>query len=479
MKTRILILAIGIGLSCGHPAAAQYRLQESFPGLTFTQPVDLQNPGDGSGRLFVVEQPGRIQLVGKNGGEYTKQLFLDLTGRVAAGGEMGLLGLAFHPDFASNGTFYVDYTRADPRQSVISRFKLAADPDTGDPLSEEILLTVDQPFSNHNGGQIAFGPDGYLYIALGDGGSGGDPQNNAQNLRSLLGKILRIDVNAAQEGRAYAIPADNPLAGNTAGYREEIYAWGLRNPWRFSFDSAGRLWCGDVGQNQWEEIDLIQKGGNYGWRITEGKHCYNPASGCNTDGLEMPIHEYGHDDQGGFSITGGYLYEGEKLPGLRGRYLFGDFVSQRVWALDYDPAGGTAAVATLLTTAPAGISSFGVDEAGELYLCGYNGRIWSLAPTTSRVGTGGQRPEEFSLLRNYPNPFNPVTTIEFSLPHGTLTTLKVLNLAGEQVALLVDGWLPAGRHSVRWYAGGLAGGIYLGRLQGEGVTADGRFILLK
>ncbi|HPR87698.1 MAG TPA: PQQ-dependent sugar dehydrogenase, partial [bacterium] len=333
MKKQMMSLAVSLMLACAHLVGAQYRLEEAFPGLSFDQPVGLEHAGDGSGRLFVVEQAGRIQLVRKSGSSFAKALFLDISTRVASGGEMGLLGLAFHPDFARNGYFYVDYTRDNPRESIISRFRISSDPDAGDPLSEKILLTVAQPYSNHNGGRIAFGPDGCLYIGLGDGGSGGDPQNHAQDTGSLLGKILRIDVDATQGSLAYAIPADNPFAGNTSGAREEIYAWGLRNPWRFSFDRAGRLWCADVGQNSWEEIDLIRKGGNYGWRIMEGTHCYNPASGCNNDGLELPLYEYGHNSQGGYSITGGFVYTGARMPELRGRYIFGDYVSQQVWAM--------------------------------------------------------------------------------------------------------------------------------------------------
>lgn len=319
----ILILTFVIA-SCNETKSTSFSLEEAFPYLTFSNPVDLQSPRDGTNRLFVVEQQGRIIVFVNDRNTTTKKVFLDISDRVSWGGEMGLLGLAFHPQFSSNGYFYVNYTANNPRRTVISRFRVPpTNPDSADKNSELILMTFNQPYSNHNGGCLAFGPDGYLYIATGDGGSAGDPQNNAQNLTNLLGKILRIDVNNRQAPLNYAIPADNPFANSPdPNIKKEIYAYGLRNPWRFSFDQVtNKLWCADVGQYDWEEIDIIENGGNYGWRCYEGNHPYN-LSGCSGSYI-FPIYEYSHIE--GISITGGYVYRGNQFPELTGKYIYGDF----------------------------------------------------------------------------------------------------------------------------------------------------------
>ena len=349
-----------------------YKVQPAFPLLTFAQPVDLQHPGDGSGRLFVVEQTGRVRVFVNADTSSVARLFLDLSSVVNSGYELGLLGLAFDPNFATNRYYYVYYTISNPLRSRVSRFTAdAQDPDATEAGSQQDVITIAQPAGNHNGGQIAFGPDGHLYIALGDGGGANDTGNNAQNRANLLGNILRIDVRTLP----YMIPADNPYVGNQLGYREEIYAYGLRNPWRFSFDSVtGYLWCGDVGQNQWEEIDIIEKGKNYGWRIMEGFHCRPPTTGCDTTGLEPPVWEYDHDG-GGRSVSGGYVYRGSRLPGLVGTYLYADFLTGEIWGLDYT-SGGTAK--NVLLTTSTGISSFGIDEANEVYICSFDGSIYWL-----------------------------------------------------------------------------------------------------
>jgi glucose/arabinose dehydrogenase len=235
-----------------------------------------------------------------------------------------------------------------------------------------VILEVSQPYSNHNGGQLAFGPDGFLYIAVGDGGSGGDPQGNGQNLSTLLGSILRIDIDKQEGELKYAIPAGNPFAGNNDGYREEIFAYGLRNPWRISFDlSSGRLWAGDVGQNSYEEVDVIEKGKNYGWNIMEGKHCYSPPSNCTQSGLTLPVFDYGRAE--GISITGGYVYRGPNLKGLVGKYIYADYGSKIVWAYDYSSKSNT-----LLFKAGFNIPTFGIDEDKELYLCGFDGKVYKM-----------------------------------------------------------------------------------------------------
>lgn len=285
---------------------------------------------------------------------------------------MGLLGLAFHPDFKNNGYFYVYYTKRNPLESVIARYQATgSDRATVDPATETIILRFAQPYDNHNGGKIAFGPDGYLYIGTGDGGAWGDPHQNAQNRASWLGKILRIDINKTDQ-KTYGIPADNPFAGNRTGYREEIFAYGLRNPWRFSFDSqTGQLWAGDVGQNEFEEIDIITKGGNYGWRLKEARRCYNPRQDCDSGDLINPIHYYPRED--GVSITGGVVYRGSRHPTLRGKYLYADYGSGRVWALNFQGQRKTAN--QLLAVGAGPISAFGEDAMGEVYLLDHQGAI--------------------------------------------------------------------------------------------------------
>jgi glucose/arabinose dehydrogenase len=338
-------------------------------------PVGVTSGGDR--RLYVNERAGRVVAIEPDG---SLTVFGDLSDRIAAGGERGLLGLAFHPDYQDNRRLFVDYTRSgaggDEGDTVVAELRASADGATLDPTTERVLLTVDQPAANHNGGQLAFGPDGYLYIGLGDGGGGGDPFGNGQNPDALLGSILRIDVDAAPaEGKAYAIPPDNPFAGG--GGAPEIWAKGVRNPWRFSFDrTTSQIWIGEVGQGAYEEIDRApaETGGlNYGWPILEGNHCYESATCVPPAGYQPPITEYSHAD--GCSVTGGYVYRGTEQPGLGGFYLFGDYCSGNLWAIRADaaaPAGGIVTPQLLLATGLA-ISSFGEDAAGELFLADLNG----------------------------------------------------------------------------------------------------------
>lgn len=369
----LLLLAVSLPAA---GAARELRLERLLPDERLNRPVHVAELPDGSGRMVVVEQPGRIKYFAP-GAKATQGLLLDIRHRVNTGGwEEGLLSIAFHPRFRDNGYYYVYYSAARARRSVISRFTATPARTATRRGSERVLLEVGQPFANHNGGQLAFGPDGYLYIGLGDGGSGGDPHGNGQNPRTLLGSILRIDVDREQRGRAYAIPPDNPFADGTRSRRPEIWAYGLRNPWRFSFDRmTGELYAADVGQNAAEEIDLIVKGANYGWNVMEGTRCYEPSSGCKRAGLAPPIAEYGHGQ--GQSITGGYVYRGSALPGLRGRYVFGDFRSGGIWSI---PAGaGHMRRPRLLLQTKLAISSFGEDVSGELYVADLNGYIFKLA----------------------------------------------------------------------------------------------------
>lgn len=349
----------------GKPGSIE--LYDPFKGTTFDNPVGVVSRAGYANQLYIVEQPGRIVAVNLDRPSDKPVKVLDITDRVYdKGGEQGLLGLAFNPDDPSR--LYVNYTTK--THTIISSFHVAKGGlDRFDPASESVLLTYKQPYSNHNGGQLAFGPDGYLYIGSGDGGSGGDPHNNGQNLNSYLGKILRIDVNRQSEGRAYGIPEDNPFLKDGL---PEIYAYGLRNPWRFSFDTAtGKLWAADVGQNSYEEIDIIEKGGNYGWRIQEGTACFNPKNGCSAEGLEQPIHTYGREL--GVSVTGGYVYRGEARPDLTGWYIFGDYGSGMIWALR--ERGQDAVEVVDLLAADESLTSFGTDASGELYVCTQDGRI--------------------------------------------------------------------------------------------------------
>ena len=361
------------------PLSVQLELTEAYPDLTFEKPLYFTAPNDESGLAYVVEQTGKILVFEDRADAAEASVFLDLSDRIDTGGtEKGLLGLAFHPDYKNNGYLYVDYTNGEG--TVIARYaRRAENPMEADPKSEQILLEFDQPYENHNGGQLNFGPDGYLYIGTGDGGSGGDPQNNAQNLASYLGKILRIDVDRTESGRAYAIPSDNPFAGNEQGQLEEIYAYGLRNPWRFSFDGNGILWAADVGQDAMEEIDQVQSGGNYGWSAMEGTLDYKDVPGVETDALIPPVWEYGHDQ--GESVTGGYVYEGERIADLAGRYIYGDFVSGRIWALWADE-NGQMQNAELLAS-DLNIASFGLDAEGEIRIVDLAGRIYRFAEAGS------------------------------------------------------------------------------------------------
>ncbi|MGC2061345.1 MAG: PQQ-dependent sugar dehydrogenase [Thermodesulfovibrionales bacterium] len=381
LSVRILLIALLCGCGGGGggggvgPVAPPPQLVLSAFVSGFTQPVDLQVPNDNSGRLFVVEQGGRIRII--QSGTLVPLPFLDISGKIffPTGSEEGLLGLSFHPNYPVNGRFFVNYVRAagpTGRQSVIAEYRVTSDPNVAVPASERILLTVDQPFDNHKAGQLAFGNDSRLYFGFGDGGSGGDPFGNGQNKNTLLGKMLRIDVDSVPTpGKAYAIPPDNPFSGG--GGLPEIWAYGLRNPWRFSFDRAsGRMFCADVGQNRLEEVDLITRGGNYGWNIMEGDVCFNPSSGCDTTGLLLPITQYSHSE--GTAVIGGYVYHGLSIPGLNGTYVFGDLSGGKVWGLQQDSAGNWQR--TLILSHSLTVSSFGQDQDGELYLLDYsNGSV--------------------------------------------------------------------------------------------------------
>ena len=410
--------------------------QRVFPGLTFSSPVALlQAPGDAS-RWFVVEQDGTVRAFANQPSVATSTVFVTVP-NVSSGGEMGLLGMAFHPGFPANPRVYLSYTTS-VGGALRSRISEFTTPDGGLTLaagSERVLLTVNQPYSNHNGGGIAFGPDGYLYAGLGDGGSGGDPQNNAQTPTTLLGKILRIDVDG---GSPYGVPAGNPFAGsplcNATGTGAqgcpEIFAWGFRNPWRWSFDrQTGQLWAGDVGQGAWEEIDVVVLGGNYGWRFREGAHCYSPFSGCQTAGLVEPVSEYDHSL--GSSVTGGYVYRGSAVASLAGRYVFGDFASGRIWIAD--PQGSRTPIQIADTNHA--ISSFGEGLDGELYVVDYAGTLHAIRPGTAGGGSIPASLAETGCV----DPVDPTRPAPGLIPYAPNAALWSDGAAKERWIALPDG----------------------------------------
>jgi glucose/arabinose dehydrogenase len=370
------------GPAAAAPTGSTVRLQKV---ADVTNPVlAISPPGDD--RLFIVLKGGRIRIL--DGGTLLPEPFLDIAGLVSGGSEQGLLGLAFHPGYASNRRFYVNFTSTAGTTVVREYRASSSNPDRAVPSSARTILRIGQPYANHNGGMLAFGRDGYLYIGMGDGGSGGDPGNRAQDRDSLLGKMLRIDVNGTSGSRNYRVPSSNPYVGRPG--RNEVWQRGLRNPWRFSFDrSTGDLWIGDVGQGRYEEVDRARRtssgpgrGVNWGWRVMEGSHCYRPSSGCNRDGKRLPLVEYSHARNGRCAVTGGYVYRGSAIPALRGWYVYGDYCSGEVWAVAAGASRSSAAPVRLLGAGSGRlVSGFGQDADGELYLCDLaNDAVYRIVP---------------------------------------------------------------------------------------------------
>lgn len=449
----------------------------------FAWPVLMTAPA-GDARLFVVEQRGTVRIV-KDGVLLTEP-FLDIDSLVAGvsqWSERGLLGLAFDPEYDSTGHFFVNYTDG-AGNTVVARYSvLGTDPDKADHSSAAVVLTQSQPYANHNGGMIAFGSDGYLYIGFGDGGAGGDPDGRAQNLQEWLGKILRIEVDSLP----YSIPPDNPFAGNPNA-RDEIWANGLRNPWRLSFDRlTGDLWIADVGQGDYEEIDFQPAsspgGENYGWDKMEGFHCFEPPANCGEDTLTLPVHEYDHTS-GDCSVTGGYRYRGTLAPELAGRYIFGDYCSNRIWAMEWD--GDTVVAVTSLTTQLnpdgriAGLSAFGEDGFGELYVVsrgtGANGKIYRIVAETTGVGGDAGLPSTLRLGPSQPNPFSTFTRFDLGVDRPGEVSIRVYDVAGREVRRLFRGFRGTGTGTFEWDGRDSAGretasGVYLLRAErGESVT---------
>jgi glucose/arabinose dehydrogenase len=419
---------------------AKISFQEITGGLT--NPVFITNAGDGSGRIFIIEQPGFIRIL-KNG-TLLGTPFLDIHSIVKSGGEQGLLALAFHPSYRTNGEFYLAYTA--PRNGdstgsnlILERFSVSANnPDLANPGSGVILLTISHPVnSNHNGGTLAFGGDGYLYWSTGDGGSGGDPPNNAQQLNNLLGKLLRLDVDS---GTPYGIPTSNPFYSSIdPNVKKEIWAYGLRNPWRLSFDALTHdLYIGDVGQSAREEVDFrlasSPGGENYGWRVMEGTICYNPASGCDQSGKILPVAEYDHTL--GCSIAGGYVYRGLNFPSLAGYYFYGDYCSGRLFSLHNDPSLGWSSVQ--MADTPYAISTFGEDEQGELYLADYGtGKIYNIRYQETPMVTGSMLADpnptgatDVNFTVTFSQPVTGVDTGDFILETSGVSGVTVSGVSG-------------------------------------------------
>ncbi len=465
---RLVALSLVLAAAALSPTAAQTTpaLETAFPGLSFSSPIELTHADGQPGRLFLAEKNGRIRTFENTRSATTATLMLDISALVQDSGEQGLLGLAFHPAYASNGYLYVHYSGRPDGRTVLARYtRSAADSLTADPASARVLLEVAQPFSNHNGGKLAFGPDGYLYLSLGDGGSGGDPGNRAQNTSVLLGKMLRIDVDTTSGQLPYGIPPDNPFAGTTGNEREEIYAYGIRNMFKFGFDrETGVLWGADVGQGQWEEIDWVENGRNYGWRIMEGNHCYNPSSGCNQLGLTLPVFEYNHSG-GRCSVTGGTVYRGTQNPELTGEYVYADYCSGTVWALTVDSTTTTPTNRTLVE-AGFGVIAFGEDAEGELYVLKQQSGASSVQRFVPTLVAGADAPSETSLaLRAVgPQPFSRGTTVEATVPAGAPVRATLHDALGREVAVLFDGTAPPSSLRLAVDGSRLAAGVYLVRV---------------
>lgn len=480
---------------------AQMETEVAFPNLVFFRPVDIQNSGDGTNRLFVVEQDGVIVVFENRRDAFPSKQFLNIQDKVFLSGsleadEAGLLGLAFHPDYETNGYFFVNYIATNsfgailPYITVVARYSVSEDdPDKADEESELILLQYEMPFANLNGGSLQFGSDGYLYISAGDGGGGGDLLDNAQNRENLLGTILRIDVDNPAEGLNYGIPEDNPFVNNTSGYREEIFAYGFRDPLKMSFDQeTGWLWVGDRGQDgstNLEEVNIVGKGKNYGWRTMEGSICFFPPIGCDTTGLEMPVWEYLNDD-GNRKIVGGYVYRGTQVPELEGAYIYGDRISDRIWALRYDGENPPSNTEIASVGPQFGLSTFGVDENNELYFASiWRSIIYRFTATVTDVEERTDVPITNHLAQNYPNPFNLSTTIQYSVARNARVEISIYDLRGRIVRMLENQEHAPGDYKISWDGKNNDGiiqssGVYLYRLKvGDGMEETKRMVLLK
>ena len=490
----VVIAALALAALAGPAAAQPAVVQEAFPGLRFVRPVGVEATADG--RLYVIEQGSDVAPVAPSRvltfrpGDAAPTVFLDLSARVRAAGEAGLLGLAFHPDYATNGRLFVSYTApvSSPKsgervlESRVSEFaRSASDPLQADDASERVLLRVDQPATNHNGGTVDFGPDGLLYIGLGDGGGGGDPYKNGQDPSTLLGAILRVDVDDVPSGQAYGIPAGNPFAASGGPERKEIFAYGLRNPFKFDAGPSG-VWAGDVGQGAWEEVDVVLAGRNYGWPVVEGPACYPPGASCSLDAYEAPVAWYAHGELTGRSITGGYVVEGTGTS-LSGHYLYGDFDSGRLWALDVSSVGGAGPASTQLVfeTVPTSgggtrtINISSIDDAGgRILVTDYGGTVFEVVPSATGVDPEPE-PSAPALAVVGPNPTRSRTALAVS-GAGPVRVVLV-DALGREVARLWDGAAAPARLAVD--VSGLAPGVYTAVASGAGGRAAVRLVVAR
>ena len=471
MSRNLAIVLIASTLMAPGIARATY-IFDAFPKLgTFSNPIGVEDPMDGTDRLFIAERAGRIYVIRNDATVTSKTLFLDISALITTQTEGGLLGLAFHPNYENNRFFYVTYTAENPRREVLARYSAdPSNPSVALPGSQLVILEIPKINLHHNGGRIAFGADGYLYWSLGEDGIA----ELAQDLTQWNGKLLRIDINNPSGGNNYGIPASNPFAGT--GVHREIWAYGFRNPWRFSFDPpTGRIWLGDVGENSWEEINIIRKGRNYGWPRMEGNECFSPST-CDTTGLNIVLPLYVYEHFGSASITGGFVYRGPSNPSLVGKYIYADYVTGEVSALTWN--GVNPPTNALLTVEP-GIPSFGVDKNGELFIASFDGNIYRLFATATAVDT----PALAGALKIGPNPFGTSTHVAVSLMAPARVDLSVYDVAGRRVATLMKNQASRGLHSTVWNGRDesgrtLASGVYFVRLNLNGQTVETRRITM-
>lgn len=468
---RIVAIATILVIAAAPAARADYAFN-AFPDLpAFTAPMGVEDPRDGTDRLFVLDRAGQIYVFRNDPTVTSRTLFLDISAEITAFAEGGLLGLTFHPNYENNRYFYVHYTSESPQRQVLARFSAdPTNPNVALPASKLVILELPKVNLIHNGGQITFGPDGYLYWSVGDDGM----NFQAQDLNVLYGKVLRLDVDNPSGGNQYGIPPGNPFVG-VAG-RDEIWAYGFRNPWRFSIDPpTGRLWLGDVGNAGWEEINIVRKGRNYGWPRMEGNECFQPNP-CDTAGLNLvpPLYTYAHGVAA--SVTGGFVYRGSRMPSLVGKYIFSDYMTDRVWALSWDGVNPPSVVQLLSLF---NVPSFGVDKDNELFLSSFDGHIYEIFVTPTSVQTPAAR----SVLAIAPNPFQGVTTISFSLPERTDATLDVFDVAGRRISVIPVRPATSGTTTVQWDGRDSSGnkvrsGVYFVRLSVDGIAVESRRVTL-
>jgi glucose/arabinose dehydrogenase len=456
------------------------RFEEVYEDIVFDLPLGIRFPDDGTDKVYIVERGGRVKVLDNDSDVAEASVFLDITERIATQPAGSLLAIEFHPDYAENGHFFVRYWLENPERIVLSRFtRSAEDPFVADLDSEVVLLEIETPGNdnNHHGGDIAFGLDGYLYVPLGDGGVLYDAVGNAQDRTVLLGKVVRLDVDNPAGGLNYGIPPDNPFVGNDQGWREEIFAYGLRNPWRLTIDRlTGDAWVGNVGESTWEEVELVEAGKNYGWPIMEGPVCapFGPPE-CDQTGLTLPVWAYPHEE--GVSITGGYVYRGEAIPALRGQYVFADFASFKVWYIDRSNPTG----ADLLLPDQFNVTTFGEDLDGELYFnYFFSGRIFKITPGPGATSAEGD-PRDGGLLTLsvYPNPATGSAQAYFESEAGEVR-LSVYDVLGREVLTLLDERVgPGTQQAVPIDTGRLAAGIYLVKLEGRGEVEVKRLVVAR